>query len=255
MFEVIPIPAFRDNYIWLLRRDGHAVVVDPGDAAPVTAALQAQNLKLDAILVTHHHDDHIGGIAELLRSHAYAKVYAPHREQYAFPHEPIGEDDIVELAALGLSLSVMETPGHTLGHVVYYGANSLFCGDTLFSCGCGRLFEGTCQQLYHSLQRLASLPQETRVYCTHEYTRHNIRFARTLDPDNLKLQQRESEVERLLASGRPSLPTSIGLELATNPFLRCDSVAIQSAAARQGLLEKTDPTSVFCAIRKLRNAF
>lgn len=255
MFEVNPIPAFRDNYIWLIRRGNHAAVVDPGDAAPVISTLQSANLTLDAILVTHHHDDHIGGIQELIRAYPTAKVYAPHREQYTFRHEPVGEDDIVELDALSLSLNVMETPGHTLGHVVYYGANSLFCGDTLFSCGCGRLFEGSCKQLYYSLQRLAALPPETRVYCTHEYTRHNIRFARMLDPDNLKLQQRESHVERLVAAGQPTLPTTIGLELATNPFLRCDSVAIQSAATHQATLSKQDALSVFCAIRQLRNAF
>jgi len=229
--------------------------VDPGDAAPVIAMLHGENLTLNAILVTHHHDDHIGGIPELIQAHPHAMVYAPHREHYPFRHEAVGEDDIIELEAVGLSLNVMETPGHTLGHVVYYGANSLFCGDTLFSCGCGRLFEGSCGQLYHSLQRLASLPPETRVYCTHEYTRHNIRFARMLDPDNPRLQQRENEVERLLASGRPTLPTTIGIELATNPFLRCNSVAIQSAAARQAALSKLDALSVFCAIRQLRNAF
>jgi hydroxyacylglutathione hydrolase len=255
MFEVHPIPAFRDNYIWLIRRGNHAAVVDPGDAVPVIALLEAQNLALDAILVTHHHDDHIGGIPDLLHAFPAAKVYAPHQERYTFRHEPVGEDDIVELDALSLSLNVMETPGHTLGHVVYYGANSLFCGDTLFSCGCGRLFEGSCQQLYHSLRRLASLPSETRVYCTHEYTRHNIEFARMLDPDNPKLQQRESEVERLLALHRPTLPTTIGLETATNPFLRCDSVTIQLAAARHASLAKQDPLSVFCALRQLRNDF
>lgn len=255
MFEVIPIPAFRDNYIWLIHRNGHAAVVDPGDAAPVQAALQARSLQLGAILVTHHHDDHTGGIAELLQQYPHARVYAPHREKYAFPHTPVGEDDVVELPELGLALNVMETPGHTLGHVVYYGANSLFCGDTLFSCGCGRLFEGSCQQLYHSLQRLAELPPGTLVYCTHEYTLHNIRFAITLDPDNPALQQRQTDVERLIGQGRPSLPSSIGQELATNPFLRCDTAAIQSAASSKAHLQSPDPVSVFCAIRQLRNSF
>lgn len=254
MFEVIPIPAFRDNYIWLLHRDGHAVVVDPGDATPVLAALHVQKLALDAILVTHHHDDHTGGVAQLLQAHP-ATAYAPRRERYAFPHHQVGEGDSIELGTLGIRLSVMETPGHTLGHIVYYGAKSLFCGDTLFGCGCGRLFEGSCQQLYHSLQRLASLPRETRVYCAHEYTRHNIRFARTLDPDNAELARRESEVERLLARGQPSLPSTIGMELATNPFLRCDTAAIHAAAVMQTGAKEADPVSVFCVIRKLRNSF
>lgn len=255
MFEVHPIPAFRDNYIWLIHRDGHATVVDPGDAAPVIAELHARQLALDAILVTHHHDDHIGGIAALLQAYPATKVYAPHREHYTFPHLPVGEEDVVDLEALGLSLNVMETPGHTLGHVVYYGANSLFCGDTLFSCGCGRLFEGSCEQLYHSLQRLAELPPQTRVYCTHEYTRHNIRFARTLDPDNSRLEERAQEVERLTIAGRPTLPSTIGLELAINPFLRCHRPAIQSAAQAQAALTRSDEVSVFCAIRQLRNSF
>jgi len=248
MFKVIPIPAFEDNYIWLLHDRGHAVVVDPGDAAPVIAALQTHYLTLDAILITHHHNDHTGGVSDLLKSYP-ATVYAPAKESYHFPHIAISEGDIVELSELGARLQVMETPGHTLGHVVYYGAESLFCGDTLFGCGCGRLFEGTCKQLFHSLQRLAELPAQTRVYCTHEYTRHNIQFALTIDPDNAALAKRANEVEKCLARGQPSLPSSIGLELATNPFLRCETEAIQSASNSQ------DPESIFCAIRILRNAF
>lgn len=254
MFEVIPVPAFRDNYIWLLHRDGHAVLVDPGDAVPALAVLHARRLRLDTILITHHHDDHIGGVAELLEA-TPAEVYAPRKENYNFPHHPVGESDKIRLPSLDLELQVMETPGHTLGHVVYYGANSLFCGDTLFSCGCGRLFEGSCRQLYHSLQRLATLPAGTRVYCTHEYTQHNIRFARSLDPENTQLALRAEEVDRLRAAGLPSLPSSIAQELATNPFLRCHTPAIRAAAMIRAQLENSDPESVFCAIRTLRNNY
>lgn len=248
MFNVTPIPAFRDNYIWLLHDKGHAVVVDPGDAAPVIAALCARNLMLDAILITHHHDDHTGGVKELVNAYP-AEIYAPGKESYNFPHHAVSEGDHVELTSLNACLHVMETPGHTLGHVVYYGANCLFCGDTLFGCGCGRLFEGTCKQLYHSLQRLAELPPETRVYCAHEYTQHNIRFARMLEPDNAALASREAKVSACRAHGKPSLPSTIALERATNPFLRCETHGIQSA------VQGTEPESVFCIIRTLRNSF
>lgn len=252
--DIIPIPAFRDNYIWLLQRDRHAVVVDPGDAAPVLAALQERQLTLDAILITHHHDDHIGGVAELL-AHTRASVYAPRRELYPFPHQPVSEGDWIDLTTLGIRLNVLETPGHTAGHVVYYGANSLFCGDTLFGCGCGRLFEGSCQQLYQSLQRIAALPADTHIYCAHEYTQHNIRFARLLDPDNPALIERAQSVDRLRARGLPSLPSTLGSELATNPFLRCDSAPIRAATMQCDDIDTSNAVSVFCAIRNMRNAF
>lgn len=255
MFEVYPIPAFRDNYIWLIRNGSHAAVVDPGDAGPVFDYLNAAGLTLDTVLVTHHHDDHTGGIPALLDVYPEIEVYAPRKEKYAFRHTPVDEGDVVELSALGLRLIVMETPGHTLGHVIYYGANCLFCGDTLFACGCGRLFEGTHEQLFGSLQRLARLPGDTRVYCTHEYTRHNIRFARLLDPENTQLLQREQEVERLTSACLPTLPSTLSLELATNPFLRCDTLAIQSAAQQRSESPVEDALSAFRAIRQLRNSF
>ena len=248
--HIVPIPAFSDNYIWLLHRNGHAVVVDPGDAVPVRAALAARNLRLDSILITHHHHDHIGGVASLQQELA-PSVYAPRGDRYPFPHQVVGEGDRLALEALGIHLQVLETPGHTLDHVAYYGANSLFCGDTLFACGCGRVFEGDCRQLYVSLQRLASLPARTRVYCAHEYTLDNIRFALSLDPGNADLIERQREVERCRAEGRPSLPSRIGWERATNPFLRCSTMAIKSAAERHD----HDPATVFCAIRMMKNSF
>jgi hydroxyacylglutathione hydrolase len=254
-FEVYPIPAFRDNYIWLIRLGNRAAVVDPGDAAPVFAYMENEKLTLDAILVTHHHDDHIGGIPALLDAFPGLPIYAPRQENYAFPHTPVGEGDEVELESLQLHLRVMETPGHTLGHVVYYGANSLFCGDTLFSCGCGRLFEGSYEQLFASLQRLAALPLETRVYCTHEYTLHNIRFARQLDPNNQQLLERERECESTVAAGRPTLPSTVALERCVNPFLRCDDPIIQATARDRTGATIEDALSAFRAIRQLRNTF
>lgn len=250
MLEILPIPAFRDNYIWLLKRGQHAVVIDPGDAAPVISTLESLSLELDAILITHHHSDHIDGVVELLQ-HWPAKVYAPKREQYSFPHQAVEENSIVHLEALNLDLTVLEVPGHTLGHVAYYGANYLFCGDTLFGGGCGRLFEGTPQQMYDSLQRLARLPKNTAVYCTHEYTEHNLRFARSLDPDNTALARRQTAAAETRLADRPTLPSSIALELETNPFLRCETKAIQLASG----IKSTDPVEVFTTIREMRNHY
>lgn len=250
MLEILPIPAFQDNYIWLLRNGNHAAVVDPGDAAPVISALEHLSLKLDAILITHHHSDHTGGVADLLQRWP-AKVYAPKREQYSFPHQAVEENSIVHLEALNLDLTVMEVPGHTLGHVAYYGANYLFCGDTLFGAGCGRLFEGTPEQMYNSLQRLAKLPENTAVYCTHEYTEHNLSFARTLDPDNSALSTRQAEAAATRLAGKPTLPSSIDLELETNPFLRCETQAIRLASG----VKSANPVEVFAAIREIRNHY
>lgn len=247
MLEILPIPAFQDNYIWLLHNGKHAVVVDPGDALPVIDTLLARELTLDAILITHHHSDHIDGVAELLKKWA-VPVYAPKRESYPFSHIEVMEGSLVNLDRLGVELRVMETPGHTLGHVAYYGANCLFCGDTLFSAGCGRLFEGTPRQMYDSLQRFAKLPPETQVYCTHEYTEHNLNFARTLEPENKAIAARLLEVASLRAQRLPSLPSTIGLELLTNPFLRCDRTTFPSVAT-------THPLEIFTAIRLLRNNY
>ncbi|CAG0969962.1 hydroxyacylglutathione hydrolase [Methylophilaceae bacterium] len=252
MIEILPIPAFEDNYIWFLRSKNHAVVVDPGDATPVIETIKESGLILDAILVTHHHNDHIGGVHELISRYHEAVVYAPAREAYNFPHVPAVEGDSVRLGHLGLNLTVLEVPGHTLGHVAYYGNRMLFCGDTLFACGCGRLFEGTPAQMHASLQRLASLPRESAVYCTHEYTEHNIRFARALDPDNQALLQRQQQVARIREAGKPSLPSTIGLELETNPFLRCDAPAIRKAA---GINIPGHALEVFTVIRNMRNHY
>lgn len=250
MLEVLPIPAFQDNYIWLLRRGKHAAVVDPGDAAPVIATLERQNLQLDAILITHHHADHIGGVEELLRRWPVT-VFAPRRESYAFPHTQVEEGDRANLPSLQMQLSVMEVPGHTLGHVAYYGANCLFCGDTLFGGGCGRLFEGTPEQMYESLQKFAHLPVDTAIYCAHEYTERNLNFARGLEPHNLQLLRRLQQAALLRQRQQPTLPSTIGIELETNPFLRCHKQEIQLASGAKS----ANPVDVFASIRRLRNNY
>ncbi len=248
--HIEPIPALKDNYIWLLHNARDAVVIDPGEAAPVLAALKEKSLQLKAILVTHHHADHINGISALLSAYSPA-VYAPKYNQFDFPHTPLGEGDHVTLAALGLQFQVMWLPGHTLDHIAYIDEPHLFCGDVLFSAGCGRLFEGSPQQMLTALNRLKALPPTTQIYCTHEYTSTNIDFALTLDPDNQALLERKRVVAALRSAQKPSLPSTIGLELQINPFLRCDEAPIIEHADT----EKTDTLSVFSKIRTLRNHY
>ncbi|HSH98438.1 MAG: hydroxyacylglutathione hydrolase [Methylophilaceae bacterium] len=251
MLKISPIPAFEDNYIWLLQNGAHAVVIDPGDATPVLAALKEQSLKLDAILITHHHSDHIGGVRDLLANDANTIVYAPAKEQFDFAHNRVKESDEIALPSISLNLKVMEVPGHTLGHVAYYDEYSLFCGDTLFGAGCGRLFEGTPLQMHQSLQRLAKLPSDIDVYCTHEYTAHNIRFALTVDSENQSLLQRQQETRSARKSGLPTLPSKLSLELATNPFLRCGDMSLKNTIN----MPNANEIEVFTKIREMRNHF
>jgi hydroxyacylglutathione hydrolase len=250
MLDIIPIPAFDDNYIWLLHNKRYAIVVDPGDAKPVIETLKKLNLTLAAILITHHHNDHIDGVNALL-AYQVAPVYAPKYESFHFKHTPLAEGDKVLLAEIELSLNVMWLPGHTLGHIAYVNHDYLFCGDTLFGAGCGRLFEGTPDQMLTSLNRLKTLNPETKVLCTHEYTTKNIAFALELEPDNLELQERKRLVDSLRLKNLPSLPSSIELELKTNPFLRCNSATI----FKNSHATKYDEISVFTAIRALRNHY
>jgi len=259
MPDIFPIPALRDNYIWALHNRQRAVVVDPGEAAPVLSWLQAQQLSLAAILCTHHHGDHIGGIAELAEVYN-VPVYAPRAENIPGTTHPLAEGDSVHLPELGVALKVLDIRGHTRGHIAYLnlenpgGDNYVFCGDTLFGCGCGRLFEGTAEQLYHALQRLAALPDNTRVYCAHEYTEANIRFALACEPGNARLQQRAVEARALRAAGNPTLPSTLALEKATNPFLRCGEAEIISAARQQGCSENS-ALAVFTALRSWKDHF
>ncbi len=250
MLTIIPIPAFDDNYIWLLHNTRHAVVVDPGDAAPVIAKLTELNLTLTAILITHHHSDHIDGVSSLLAYRAVS-VYAPQYENFNFEHIKLAEGDEITLPEIAHTFRVMWLPGHTLGHIAYVNDEILLCGDVLFGAGCGRLFEGTPSQLLSSLNRLKSLKSSTKVFCTHEYTTKNIAFALTLEPDNADLLQRKINVQALRAQQLPSLPSTIGLELKTNPFLRCN----QTAIIQNSLAKNHDELSVFTAIRSLRNHY
>lgn len=248
------IRAFRDNYIWCVRDAGHAAVVDPGDARPVLEYLARENLTLTAILNTHHHADHVGGNRELMR-HYRVPVFGPHNEAIASVTRPVGEGERVELPEFGIEFVVIEIPGHTLGHVAYYGANLVFCGDTLFGCGCGKLFEGSAKQMHESLSKLAALPPETKVYCGHEYTLANIAFAKVVEPRNRELLSREPQDQQAINSNRPTLPSTIAMENATNPFLRCSQRTVIEAASAHSGKQLRDPVEVFAEIRNWKNSF
>ena len=255
--KLIPLPAFQDNYLWLLHDGRRALVVDPGDAKPVLAALRDHGLQLEAILVTHHHADHIGGLDEV-REATGAKVFGPARETIPEPLERLREGDTI--TALDLRFHVIDVPGHTAGHIAYYcadvdGAPLLFCGDTLFSGGCGRLFEGTPAQMLHSLDKLAALPGNTRVCCTHEYTLSNLKFATVVEPGNLDLIHYQDRCNALRADGEPTLPSTIEQEKRINPFLRTRESTVMEAARALDAETTKDETGVFAAIRQWKNEF
>lgn len=252
MYEIVPIPAFEDNYIWLIRNDMASAVIDPGDAEPVVDYLNRHGLNLNAILITHHHGDHTGGAAEL-RRRFNCPVYGPRREAIASITNPVGEGDTITLPGLGAVFEVLDVPGHTAGHVAYYGINSLFCGDALFTCGCGRLFEGTPAQMQASLAKLVALPNDTRVYCAHEYTLENIRFARKVESGNTALLEREQRERQTRAHNRSTLPSTIELEKQTNPFLRWGHPQVIAAAEHFAGHPLANPIEVFAAVRRWRD--
>jgi len=252
MLEIVPVKAFKDNYIWTLRDGKHAAVVDPGDARPVVEYLTREKLQLVAILATHHHADHVGGIPELL-ARGRVPVYGPRGEPIESLTRAVSEGDTVTIPELDVSFAVLDIPGHTRAHIAYYGAECLFCGDTLFACGCGRVFEGTPEQMYASLDKLRALPDSTRVYCGHEYTLANIGFARSVEPGNAALDAREARDRGLREAGRPTLPTTLGEEKATNPFLRCLEPAVIESANKYLGARAADPVRVFAAIRDWKN--
>ena len=255
--KLIALPAFTDNYIWMLHDDRQAIVVDPGDAAPVAAALDAQGLALAAILVTHHHPDHVGGVAAL-RPRLQGPVYGPAREAIPQPFTPLADGDSVDV--LGLRFQVIDVPGHTAGHIAYFlpagdgQTPVLFCGDTLFSGGCGRLFEGTPAQMHQSLGRLAALPGDTRVCCAHEYTESNLKFANAVEPANAALARYTVACRALRADGLPTLPSTIAQERAINPFMRCDAPDVVTAAQSRGAADGSGP-AVLGALREWKNSF
>lgn len=254
--KLIPIPAFNDNYIWMLHDERRALVVDPGDAQPVLTVLAQHGLTLAAILVTHHHGDHTGGV-DVLRQRTGARVYGPATEDMPEPLHRLTGGDVVEV--LGLHLEVLLVPGHTAGHIAYWGQVPgadpvLFCGDTLFSAGCGRLFEGTPAQMLASLTRLAALPEATRVCCAHEYTLGSLRFALAVEPDNRDVQAYQARAQALRRQQLPTLPSSIGLEKAVNPFLRTH-VPTVAHAVQQFEPKADDPVAVFAALRTWKDKF
>lgn len=247
------LPAFTDNYIWTFAGAAGAVVVDPGDARPVEEYLRAQGVSLQAILITHHHPDHIGGVAALRRIWPECAVYAPTDPRAGERTHSVREGDQLTVAG-EYGLQVMELPGHTRSHVGYYGSGALFCGDTLFSLGCGRRFEGSAEAFLASLDRLAALPASTRVYCTHEYTLSNARFALAVDADNPALQARVRAATAQRAAGQPTLPSLLAEELACNPFLRVDAYAIEAALATRGDVAATR-AGRFAALRAWKDGY
>jgi hydroxyacylglutathione hydrolase len=258
MSPAIPVAAFSDNYIWLIPADGTmsakgVIIVDPGDARPVIAALEMHGMAPVAILITHHHFDHTGGIRQLLDRHP-VPVYGPANSPVRAIDHPLTDGDSITVGG-SLEFSVIAVPGHTLDHIAYSGHGMVLCGDTLFAGGCGRLFEGTPQQMIDSLGRLAALPRDTLVYCAHEYTLANLAFARELDADNANLKSRHAAVARLRKAGLPSVPSTLQDELDTNPFLRCREPAIIAAAARRLGRPPRDETETFSVIRAWKDNY
>lgn len=253
-FEIAALRAFNDNYIWTIRDATHAAVVDPGDAAPVLDYLAREKLTLVAILNTHHHSDHVGGNAELLRRFA-VPVFGPHDPRIPDVSQRLAEGGAFRLPHFDIAFTVMEIPGHTRTHISFHGGGMLFCGDTLFAAGCGRLFEGTPEQMHVSLGKLMRLPDDTRVYCGHEYTLANVKFAKAAEPGNAALDALEARAHEQRAADLPTLPSTIGQEKATNPFVRCTEPAVIASASRHAGQALTDPASVLGAIRAWKNSF
>jgi hydroxyacylglutathione hydrolase len=255
--NVRPVRAFTDNYIWLIEspaRPDRVVAVDPGEAGPVVAELRRSGASLAAILLTHHHADHIGGVEGLLEL-GPVPVIGPDDSRIPIETRVVRDGDICELPDLGLSFQTLAVPGHTLSHLAFLGHGAVFCGDTLFSAGCGRMFEGTPKQMNASLNRLRGLPADTRMFCGHEYTAANLRFALTVDPGNRSALDYRDSVERLRAAGSPSLPSLLSLEIRVNPFLRCDTPVVRAAVEAHAHRSLPDAAEVFGELRAWKDNF
>ncbi len=258
MPAIIPIPAFSDNYIWLVREGALAAVVDPGDAGPVLDCLEREKLTLTAIIATHHHGDHVGGNAALLARFP-VPVFGPARETIPGRTHALGEGDAITVPGLGLALRVLDVPGHTAGHIAYVSEDprtpAAFVGDTLFAGGCGRLFEGTAAQMAASLAKLAALPGETLAYCAHEYTLSNLRFALAVEPGNAALRERQAREQDKRDHGLPTVPSTIAVERATNPFLRTGEPEVFAAAQAHAGRTLADAVDAFAVVREWKNEF
>ncbi|MEW8508669.1 MAG: hydroxyacylglutathione hydrolase [Candidatus Thiodiazotropha sp.] len=256
MIEISGVNAFEDNYIWMLRNPSSslAVAVDPGDEIPVLTWLRNNGCRLSAILITHHHYDHVGGIAELCEAYPEAAVYGPANESVRGVTHPLREGDRLQIAGLQADFQVLEVPGHTAGHIAYFGEGVLFCGDTLFAAGCGRVFSGTFEQLSDSLQRIAALPGDTRVYCAHEYTLANLGFAQWVEPENSDLARRIGREQEKREAGSPTVPSILSEELLTNPFLRTTEDLVVKAAERASGRSLSTPREVFAALRQWKDS-
>lgn len=257
-FIVKSLPAFKDNYIWLIVNAGNreCLAIDPGDATTVRQTLEREQLVLKWILVTHHHPDHTGGIAELRQWYPETSVYAPALEAISGTTQPLAGGEILTPWP-EMEIQVLSTPGHTRGHLSYYcpALHWLFCGDTLFSAGCGRLFDGTMDQLFSSLNRIRSLPEDTQIFCAHEYTEANVRFALTVDPDNPELLEFADFVTQRRVSLQPTVPTLLAREKRVNPFLRWDDSSVISFAQRADPTCENSPVSTFAALRRSKDRF
>lgn len=255
MIKIHPISAFNDNYIWTLvhNKIKEAIVVDPGDAEPVLKFLHENNLVLKAILLTHKHADHVGGVAKLCEMYKNVFVYGSKKENIPHTTNFVSSENIIAIENFPLEFSVIEIPGHTLGHIAFYAKPYLFCGDTLFSVGCGKIFEGTALQMFTSLKKLFALPDETEIYCGHEYTINNLKFALTVEPDNMNMQNHLEKSKKLRVENKPTLPSTILLEKKINPFLRCDLKNV--ATAVENYAQKKLPTAalVFEMMRNWKN--
>jgi len=255
LVTVVPVKAFEDNYIWCLVLGDNCVVVDPGDAQPVLEYCAKRKLTITDILITHHHWDHTNGLDGLIAAFPGAKVYGPANPKIGQITQTVKEGETVSLPAIATSFRVIAIPGHTLDHIAYYGDTGLFCGDTLFSAGCGRLFEGTAKQMHNSLQKLQKLPNETPVYCAHEYTLANIKFAEQVEPDNQDLLNYKGWAGSQRVDLKPTLPSSIGQQKAINPFLRTDSNQARLNAQQHSGKSLTSPEQVFAALRDWKDHF